>query len=428
MAIINTTVTAGEPTLATIKATATAVRYADANIILPVTQTHVILTSGGSLVLEPTGTSWCWKLDISVPGKYAYTVHVVVPDVTSIDFDELDQVDPDTLTSVPEPAWWAALAAGLHSATPGPPGPQGAPGPTGPTGPTGARGPLGYQGPQGATGATGADSTVPGPTGPTGATGPTGPQGIQGPIGNTGPQGPQGIQGDTGATGATGGYVPSTTLAAGVDANTLVDTNVYRVVGANATLALNFPKAGSGGHIQVNRNSSTIVTQTFYPLGSTVLKGMYVRWLVTTWGAWQWIPSSRVDQTAGRAIYQWDDTNGRDQLVYGDTGWRTVKADIAATQWDTTLSNFDIRRVGQTVFIASDLKPLVANTTPASGTAWYTTPVGFRPVFGSARLDIIGYAETASSTIPLPVISRVNISNIDMLLDMSSSKHLVRTN
>jgi len=94
---------------------------------------------------------------------------------------------------------------------------QGTTGNTGATGNTGGTGPQGSQGPQGNTGNTGA-------TGNTGGTGPQGPQGIQGTTGNTGPtgntggtgpQGPQGIQGTTGNTGGTGGTGPQ-----GIQGNT----------------------------------------------------------------------------------------------------------------------------------------------------------------------------------------------------------------
>lgn len=174
--------------------------------------------------------------------------------------------------------------------------------------------------------------------------GDTGEQGIQGIQGVQGIQGEQGIQG---VKGDPGGIVAASTLAAGQDLNALTEPGTYRALSANATLELNFPKVGLGCIIMVLRNTSTLITQTIYPLNVTTQRVIWQRNLVgTVWSPWYAMASSRVDQTAGRAIYQWDDVNNREQMVYGDTGWRNI-----IMQSVSQTGNLHIRRTGQLVTV-----------------------------------------------------------------------------
>ena len=107
-------------------------------------------------------------------------------------------------------------------------------------------GPIGPQGPKGDTGATGATGAT-GPAGPQGIQGiqgiqgPIGPNGTQGPIGPNGTQGPRGFNGTDGAPGAPGITFINTT------------TNLYRVLGDNAT--------------------SDFFSQAFCDLGDVVFEG-----------------------------------------------------------------------------------------------------------------------------------------------------------
>lgn len=43
------------------------------------------------------------------------------------------------------------------------------------------------------------------------------------------------------------------------------------------------------------------------------------------WSPWMAHVAQRVDNTAGLAIYTWDSTANREQLIYGDSGWRDIK-------------------------------------------------------------------------------------------------------
>ena len=96
--------------------------------------------------------------------------------------------------------------------------------------------------------------------------------------GGTGLMGPPGPKGDKGATGATGATGPAgaTTLAGMTDA----------VISAPA-----------------NRDALVYDSAT---------------------SKWKNVPSQRVDTTAGRAVYVWDNVNNREQLAFGDTGYRAL--------------------------------------------------------------------------------------------------------
>lgn len=101
-------------------------------------------TTGGETVIDltPTGYGWAWLITITVTNIGTYTYAVEVPDVESIDFEDLQRLDPTTLgpNAWPDPVWWAALRSGLQSAQPGPPGEQGEAGEKGETGEPGAPG------------------------------------------------------------------------------------------------------------------------------------------------------------------------------------------------------------------------------------------------------------------------------------------------
>lgn len=80
---------------------------------------------------------------------------------------------------------------------------------------------------------------------------------------------------------------------------------------------------------------------------------------------------ARIDQTAGRVVKIWDYLNGREQIIYGDTGWRDVKS-LLTSGW--TAGNFLIRR---------DMNNVKLRFTGLDGTAstsgnFLTLPDGFR--------------------------------------------------
>lgn len=168
--------------------------------------------------------------------------------------------------------------------------------------------------------------------------------------GATGPQGIQGIQG------VPGGFTAGTDLATS-DLNTITTPGLYRQADTTkATLVSNYPVAGANGAgtlmvVQQGGSASAGIEQIWY--GNWTTAGgrvFYIRnyYNASIWTPWRAFNSTRVDQTAGRAIYQWDDLNNREQLTYGDTGWRTL---TPANGWTGT--SLLLRRVGQQVSVVA---------------------------------------------------------------------------
>lgn len=76
------------------------------------------------------------------------------------------------------------------------------------------------------------------------------------------------------------------------------------------------------------------------------------------------------DETAGRTVKAWDYLNQREQLIYGDTGWRDVSSWLR-TDRGYTVRLIQVRRVGGTVHIR------FADATGGTGT-FFTPSAGFR--------------------------------------------------
>lgn len=159
----------------------TARRTEDKAVVLPATFSVQLVDGVASVDVAPSVLGWVWRVSEYVTG--GATRYVTVPDVPTIAYTDLIDVDPATLdpSAAPDPAWWAEVdAIKALGGIPGETGPQGVPGEqgiqgaqgipgdTGLTGPKGDKGDTGDTGPKGDTGDTGtagADSTVPGPAG-----------------------------------------------------------------------------------------------------------------------------------------------------------------------------------------------------------------------------------------------------------------------
>jgi hypothetical protein len=184
-------------------------------------------------------------------------------------------------------------------------------------------------------------------------------------------------------------------MPAGIDLGT-TDLNAVTVAGVyiqpngtRATTARNYPIA-LRGTVSVVAVSATEVLQRYTP-STGVTTGEWVRKLAgTTWSAWWFVAGQRVDQTAGRAIYAWDSLNGREQLIYGDTGWREVALENG---WTGSLR---VRRVGGLVELNG------INLVAGAGQSIYTLGAGFAP---SRIVPVI--ARPAVSTNP-PVYGSVS--------------------
>lgn len=160
------------------------------------------------------------------------------------------------------------------------------------------------------------------------------------------------------------------------DLNTVTVPGVYRQdVGANATLANNYPVVNVVGVLEVHRRGtgpSEVIQRFSFASGAGSSHGIYMRRWNGSWSAWVFLASQRVDQTAGRAIYTWDDVNGREQLVWGDTGWRDVTS-LLLNGWTATSGHLNIRRIGSIVYARFGN----VSSAAATGSTLYTLPSGF---------------------------------------------------
>ncbi|ASR83735.1 minor tail protein [Arthrobacter phage Nubia] len=166
----------------------------------------------------------------------------------------------------------------------------------------------------------------------------------------TGPETPgaTGMPGQKGDTGAPGGFVASSGLAS-TDLNTVLTAGLYtQSTAANGTLALNYPVDIVAGQLLVTRDTvGNFTTQIFYPYnGAYSGKVFWWRRYNAAWSAWAAVGATRTDQTAGRAMYAWDNVNNRDQLIYGNTGFRDISALLAGGT-----GTLHLQREGNTVHL-----------------------------------------------------------------------------
>lgn len=378
------------PVRGQLKISATAYRIDDEPAIVLPRPFLVELVDGEALVsMEETSNAWAWTVEEQFDGLPWRRRCVAVPAGTgTVDYTDLVELDPATLepSAVPEPAWWAALAAGLVSAAPGPEGPEG------PRGPEGAA------------------STVPGPRGLQGIEGPRGPEGAASTV--PGPQGPQGLAGIQGVKGDPGGLVDGTWIVAGTDINSLVVSGEYRTgTQGEATLAKNYPVNNTYGKLMVRAISGTLLIQEFTPIsgngsGSGDLGRAFFRRIFANggWQPWRAFTAQRVDQAAGRAIYTWDDVNNRDQLVSGDTGARAIFSLVDSTKFNSGVVL--LRRTGQIVTLTfTALQHIQAF---AGAVQALTLPAGFVPP-ATSRGVLINAAGTEPRMLEILIDGKVNI-------------------
>lgn len=186
---------------------------------------------------------------------------------------------------------------------------------------------------------------------------------------------PQGPKGDP------GGFTTGTQLLNN-NLNAITVNGLYRQDNsANATLVNNYPVTAPGV-MQVMERSAGSIVQVYYTITGTPTyeaRTHYVRVLqATVWSPWRTFASTRVDQTAGRAIYQWDELNNREQLIYGDTGWRNMNA-IVDPNFVPEGVGVQLRRIGNRVTCDVRGKLTAVPTVPTQQLIM-AIPVGFRGV------------------------------------------------
>ncbi|QBZ73253.1 hypothetical protein SEA_MRGLOOPY_1 [Arthrobacter phage MrGloopy] len=192
----------------------------------------------------------------------------------------------------------------------------------------------------------------------------------------TGPETPgaTGLQGQKGDKGDPGGFVLGTALGT-TDLNTITAPGVYRQSGAPSA-GLNYPVLDLGVLLVHQSSTTPWLFQEYTPTATTAgprARVFYRRVLVSgVWSAWQAYASTRVDQTAGRVIYQWDDLNQREQIIYSDTGWRDISSSLA----NGFLGSLLIRRQGGLVSVRGAVRCATGLTT-MNGIFLAALPTGF---------------------------------------------------
>lgn len=184
---------------------------------------------------------------------------------------------------------------------------------------------------------------------------------------------PQGAKGEP-------GNPLNLTLAGTGDLNDLLTPAALNVGVAISTFARNYPVEGVAGAL-FSYERSTSGLQEFWPTSSAQMGNMFYRRIRVNhaWQPWRSFSSQRVDNTAGRAIYTWDDTWNREQMIYGDTGLRNISANLLGIQPPTGNTFPSIRRVGTTVTL--NLNGIVIDQDYAGQLELYVVPDGFKNSF-----------------------------------------------
>lgn len=206
---------------------------------------------------------------------------------------------------------------------------------------------------------------------------------------------PRGDKGDP------GGFTAGTDLGAS-DLNTITTPGLYRQgASANVTLGNNYPLSGANGTgvlevIQQGASPASGVLQRYSPVwGNQTGKVFFVRtYSNSAWSTWVAQVSNRVDQAAGRVIYAWDYINAREQIIYGDTGWRTVAVTPVAGK--VLSGSVRYRRRGDRVELAFvDVLLDPANNGFCEIILSNEVPVGFRPHALHRGLQAVGLQNNA---------------------------------
>ena len=83
------------------------------------------------------------------------------------------------------------------------------------------------------------------------------------------------------------------------------------------------------------------------------------------------------DESVGRRLFQWDANNSRWQMTYGETGIRDVASSLETGEGYTTVTNLELRRIGNTVQLQA--VTLARGSTGSGDKYFYALPTGFWP-------------------------------------------------
>ncbi|QFG13632.1 minor tail protein [Arthrobacter phage Shepard] len=223
-------------------------------------------------------------------------------------------------------------------------------------------------------------------------------------IGNIGPTGPQGLKGDP------GGFVLGTGLSM-LNLNDIKTSGIYRQTSASySTPERNYPEASLGVLLVYEVTTGTHLEQEFKPFwfSPTLRHGQvsYRRQFASgNWTPWKAHAATRVDQTSGRVVYQWDPINFRDQLIWGDTGWRVVTLTPNTT---VTSGTVRYRRVNDRVSLRFvDVMLSSANNGFGEIISASDVPIGFRPNSSERSMQMIGQTNNATYPQMISVYSAI---------------------
>lgn len=208
---------------------------------------------------------------------------------------------------------------------------------------------------------------------------------------------PQGPKGDP------GGLVNPAMISAGYDWNNLVVSGSYYAAGAEmAGMPNSPPSMAIGTNVIVQARNASVVTQWAYTVSNSHSQIQFMRSLVSgTWGPWKIFRNTNIDNSVGRTLSIWDETGNRSQLIYGDTGLRSMPlpANIASGVWF-------LRREGSKVSMYTQLTGINNNTgqdlhnyeVMAAG----SIPVGFQP---PVSVPIVGFGRAGVSNQRQPLMA-----------------------
>lgn len=222
--------------------------------------------------------------------------------------------------------------------------------------------------------------------------------------------------GEQGPKGDPGGWLPTQLNGAPINVEPLPAGLYYQTDNA-ATIANGYPAETFIGEIHSTRISHTRALYRAYPVNWQIAGNYFYEAGFTdgVLGPWKLFTSTRVDDTAGKAIYQWDPTAGKEQMIYGDTGKRRIEQ-LLINGW--TGAYFAISRVGTTVSIYGTGLNSLNSTSPIA----IVIPEGFRANGVSAGVMPLSgaFTSTAGST-PVPSRTVYSTGNLEISSTVAAS-------
>lgn len=198
-----------------------------------------------------------------------------------------------------------------------------------------------------------------------------------------------------GAKGEAGGIVNPTNIGAGYDWNNLIVSGMYYATGSDLAGQPNSPPAMAiGVNIMVQARNAAVVTQIAWTVSNAHSQIQFQRSLVSgVWGPWKVYRNTTIDNTSGKVMTVWDETQNRSQLMYGDTGLRPMPLPDHITG-----GTWHLRRVGYQVYLYVQFTGVNNNTgQDAQGYVILPSasiPSGFQP---QVTVPIVGLGRIGTS-------------------------------